>query len=518
MVDVTQRGADVLVKCLVAAGTRRVFALSGNHIMSIYDAALDAELDLVHVRHEAAAVHMADAWARITGSVGIALVTAGPGHANAVGALFTALQADSPVVLLSGHAPLSEVGRGSFQEMRQADVAAPVTKASWTVRSPKSLRSDLETAIATARSGKPGPVHLSLPSDVLDDVVVGDDGLGATLPSPVAMSPEQEAATLQALAASHRPLLICGPQFASRRARDALKRFEGTSGVPTLIMESPRGINDPALGLLRNVLANADTAILLGKQLDFTLAFGRAFGNACTIVEVPRDVEAMRVLAQLAKFTSGDRAWLDEVRDALAFRPAGWSLLKSTSSGPLHPVELCRGVQSALNSCNDAVFVSDGGEIGQWAQACIDAPHRIVNGVAGAIGPAIPFAVAAKMAKPESIVIAIVGDGTAGFHIAELDTAIRHRAAIVVVIGNDSTWNAEHQIQLRRFGKDRTHGLGLQDRTRYDKIAQALGCHGEFVTRANDLPAALDRAVRSGKPACVNVMIERVSAPLYARE
>ena len=128
----TLRGADIVARSLQRLGTRRIFTLSGNHIMSIFDAALDAGLDLVHVRHEAAAVHMADAHGRLTGEAGIALVTGGPGHANAVGALYTALAAESPMVLLSGHAATWELGRGGFQELRQADMAKPVTKASWT--------------------------------------------------------------------------------------------------------------------------------------------------------------------------------------------------------------------------------------------------------------------------------------------------------------------------------------------------------------------------------------------------
>ena len=145
-----------------------MFTLSGNHIMSIFDAALDADLDLVHVRHEAAAVHMADAHGRLTGEAGIALVTGGPGHANAVGALFTALGAESPMVLLSGHAATWELGRGGFQELRQADMAAPVTKASWTSNATETLGRDIGEAIRIATSGRPGPVHLSLPSDLLD--------------------------------------------------------------------------------------------------------------------------------------------------------------------------------------------------------------------------------------------------------------------------------------------------------------------------------------------------------------
>ena len=159
-----------------------MFTLSGNHIMSIFDAALEADLDLVHVRHEAAAVHMADAWGRLTGEPGIALVTGGPGHANAVGALFTALAAECPMVLLSGHAATWELGRGGFQEIRQADMAAPVAKASWTARSAATLGEDLGEAVGIANSGRPGPVHLSLPSDLLEEGVEADAIAGRTRP------------------------------------------------------------------------------------------------------------------------------------------------------------------------------------------------------------------------------------------------------------------------------------------------------------------------------------------------
>src|SRR6267154_188155 len=160
------RGADIVARSLKRLGCARVFTLSGNHIMSIFDAAIDAGIALVHTRHEAAAVHMADAWARLTGEPGIALVTGGPGHANAVGALFTALGAESPMVLLSGHAATWELDRGGFQELRQADMAAPVTKASWTSNATKTLGRDIGEAIRIAASGRPGPVHLSLPSDL----------------------------------------------------------------------------------------------------------------------------------------------------------------------------------------------------------------------------------------------------------------------------------------------------------------------------------------------------------------
>src|SRR5258707_6843459 len=161
----TLRGADIVARSLKRLGCRRVFTVSGNHIMSIFDAALDADLDVIHVRHEAAAVHMADAHGRLTGEPGVGMVTGGPGHANAVGALFTALGAESPMLLLSGHAATWELGRGGFQELDQAAMAAPVTKASWMAGSTATLAEDVSRAIDIARSGRPGPVHLSLPSD-----------------------------------------------------------------------------------------------------------------------------------------------------------------------------------------------------------------------------------------------------------------------------------------------------------------------------------------------------------------
>jgi len=194
----TFRGADVVARSLARAGTKRVFTLSGNHVMPIFDAAIDAGLDLVHVRHEAAAVHMADAWGRLTGEAGIALVTGGPGHANAVSALYTALASDSPLVLLSGHAPVSELGKGAFQEMAQAEMAAPAAKASWTVRSADDLGDSLARAIRMAKSGRPGPVHLSLPSDLLEGEAAEQ------LPPREAFEPEAHAPSEAAVSAVTR--------------------------------------------------------------------------------------------------------------------------------------------------------------------------------------------------------------------------------------------------------------------------------------------------------------------------
>jgi acetolactate synthase-1/2/3 large subunit len=480
------RGADVLARTLAAAGARHLFALSGNHVMPVFDAALDAGLSIVHVRHEAAAAHMADAWGRLTGEPGVALVTGGPGHANAVSALYTALAAESPMVLISGHAPLEELGKGAFQEMRQADLAAPLAKASWTAQSADRLADDVRLAWRIALSGRPGPVHLSVPNDVLDALT------DRAIPESRHFKIEStHTARPAALLRAQRPLIVAGPS-AMREPMDC--------GIPVIGMESPRGVNDPSLGRLAEILKKADVVLLLGKRLDFTLRFGEAFSDPCRLLHaesLPDDFSVKR----------GE--WYEEVMAALRYRPAEWSAIRES----LHPVAVCREVQRLLEA-PDAVLVSDGGEFGQWAQACLSASRRVINGPAGSIGSALPFAAAAKLALPRSRVVAMLGDGTFGFHMAEIDTAVRHGLDYLAVIGNDATWNAEYQIQLRSYGAARAHGCELLP-TRYGAVAAAMGAQGEDVTSFGELGGALARAARSGKPACVNVMIERVAAPKY---
>src|ERR1700730_4966092 len=240
------RGADIVARSLERLGCKHIFTLSGNHIMSLFDAALETKIDLVHVRHEAAAVHMADAWGRLTGQAGIAMVTGGPGHANAVGALYTALGAESPMVLLSGHAATWELGRGGFQEIRPADMAAPVTKASWMATSAATLGRDVGEAIRIATSGRPGPVHLSLPSDLLEERVESNaivwPGRQSTVATVPALPEAVGDAVLAAIAGAARPLILAGPALSSTSGRALINRLETATRAPAAIMESPRGI------------------------------------------------------------------------------------------------------------------------------------------------------------------------------------------------------------------------------------------------------------------------------------
>ncbi|MEQ1773010.1 MAG: thiamine pyrophosphate-binding protein [Burkholderiales bacterium] len=542
------RGADILARALARAGARQLFSLSGNQIMPVYDAAIDAGLNITHVRHEGAAVHMADAWGRLTGEPGIALLTGGPGHANGIGALYTALASESPLVMLSGHAPLNQLGRGAFQEMAQADMAVPVTKASFTARNAESLGDDMARAMRIARSGRPGPVHLSLPFDVLEHTVKNVD---ACVPAtdafhapPQMLAPKLAEAVLEALAHAQRPLMICGPQLASNRGQALRGQLSEATGVAVVCMESPRGIADPCLGAFGDVLAEADLIVLIGKQPDYTLRFAQspAVNAQCKFIVIDPDIAvlrrsmatikrervvlsgvadapaAMQNLIEYCKKTSiKTNTYCETVTDAIAYRPAAWKTQIAASPTTVHALEIGRAVQKMLDDADDPILVVDGGEFGQWAQACMSASTRIINGPAGSIGSAIPFAIAARVARPNATVVAVLGDGTFGFHMAEFDTAVRHQRPFVAVVGNDSCWNAEYQIQLRTYGKDRTVGCELLPGVAYEKAVVALGGHGERVTSAADLPSALQRAVASKSPACVNVMIERMPAPTVSR-
>jgi acetolactate synthase-1/2/3 large subunit len=207
--------------------------------------------------------------------------------------------------------------------------------------------------------------------------------------------------------------------------------------------------------------------------------------------------------------------WRDEVRSAIRLRPAAWDSADG-ANGRLHPVQALRPLQSLLDAHPDAVFVSDGGEFGQWAQACLHAPHRVINGVAGSIGAGLPFAVAAKLAVGDAPVIAAMGDGTFGFHPAEIDTAVRYALPFLAVVGNDARWNAEYQIQLRDYGRERLVGCELLP-ARYDQVAMGFGGFGELVTDASQLMPAAQRAVASRRPAVLNVMIDGLPAPNVKR-
>lgn len=540
------RGADLLAKALFAAGTQNIFTLSGNQIMPVFDGCLDADLELLHVRQEAAAVHMADAWGRLTGQPGVALVTAGPGFTNTLTGLYVAKISESPMVLLSGQASLGQLGKGAFQEMEQVKMATQVSKASWTAQSASGLAQDVRRAFDIAMSGRPGPVHIALPFDIIDGEVDAPEesvlkgAIGG--PTRTVISEEEGEQVLAELANAQKPLILAGSMVMRGDGPSVMAELSDATGVPVVEMESPRGTNDPALGAFAEVLAEADFVVLLGKKLDFTLKMGAApdvspdcrffqidpeqsvidmtrqnAGDPSRVIGIKADpLPSVQRLTELASGGKSSSGWADEVKSAISYRPASWSDMKADDGEPLHSYEVTRAIQQYLDEDPNSVFISDGGEWGQWAQACITAPTRIINGPAGSIGTSIPFALAASIARPGARVVTVLGDGTAGFHVMEYDTAVRYDIPFVAVLGNDAAWNAEFQIQLREYGDQRLVGCELLP-SRYDQVVEALGGHGENVTSADALSPALARAGSSERPALLNVMIGRDPAPVVRR-
>ncbi len=539
----SKTGAELLMESMISAGVKHIFTLSGNQILSLYDASIGREVDLIHTRHEAAAVHMADGWGRLTEQPGVALLTAGPGHCNAISALYVALMAESPMVLLSGHCPHAQIGSGAFQEMDQVAAAKPVTKAAWLVEDPDHLDQDIADALSLACDGCPGPVHLSLPTDVLDAPVSprclqGTDKTDKDDTSIGVVPTSDVDDILHQLTAAKCPLILAGPAMGRSFRWTEVKRLSEATGIPALPMESPRGINDPWMHQATNCLSKADLVLLVGKKLDFSLRFGQPpfFSEGCRFIQIDADAsqlrpgkpglltiqaEPTRIVRQLTAAAQvlerlpregGHDSWRAEVVAAQKVTPSEWEGLRGSAGQPIHPLRVCEALQPFLDG--GAVFVSDGGEFGQWVQTGLEAQHRLINGPSGSIGSSIPMGLAAKLAHPQLPVFVCLGDGTFGYHAMEFDTALRYNLPIVAIVGNDARWNAEHQLQIQNYGEARTVGCELLP-SRYDKMIEALGGHGEFVQHPDDLTPAVERALALRLPACINIAIESVSAPTF---
>lgn len=535
--NLPKSGAEALVGVLKAAGVRCIFSLSGNQIMPVYDALIGSDIRLVHVRHEAAAVYMAEAWAQLTGEIGVALVTAGAGLGNALGAVISARASETPVLLLSGDSPRAQDGMGAFQELDQAAMSAPVVKHAHRATSADALGEEVAQAMRIAQAGRPGPVHLALPADVVTDAP------GAH--SPVEITPHRQLMRTDALGAvtaflrdAEAPLVLTGPALSATRAGPVISSLQAAISAPVLCMESPRGLRDPALGALAEVTRQADRILLLGKSPDFTTGFlggdmgredarfamidpdqlelDRAHARLGARLEIAVQADALpaaRALAEARGDTPARDDWRARVAEALARRVGAEN---DDGAGAVHPARLGAVLSERLARMPDTVLICDGGEFGQWMQAMPYAGARVINGVSGAIGAAPAYAIAASLARPEAQIVTCMGDGTAGFLLAEYETAAREGARFVAIIGNDHLWNAEHQIQLRSFGPERTFGCDLSAEARYDQAAAALGARGAQIAEggADALRAALEQAFGAEKPVCLDIAIQPAPAPV----
>jgi acetolactate synthase-1/2/3 large subunit len=370
---------------------------------------------------------------------------------------------------------------------------------------------------------------------VESNAIVWPEARGAAAP---ALADSVADAVLAAIAGAERPVILAGPALSNVSGRALIGRLEAATKTPAVILESPRGIADATLGAFPDLARRFDLIVLLGKALDFTTkwASGPAFDPGVRLIAIDPEAAlveraanemggrlllsaiadvrgaAETLVARAAKVKTCNGEWLIEARAALDHRPAAWATVVAKTVGRLHPAEVFRVLRPYVERNADTVLICDGGEFVQWAQSMLPVRRRLVNGVAGAIGGSLSFALSARLLEPKAPIFAVLGDGTIGFHLAEFETAVRRRLPFVAVLGNDARWNAESQIQLRDYGRERMHGCELLP-SRYDQVVAAFGGHGEFVDKAADLPGAIERSLASGKPACINIMVESIAAP-----
>ena len=541
-------GARLLVRGLKQEGIEQVFSLSGDHINPIYDACLDFDIRIIDTRHEAAAALMADAWARVTGRPGVCVVTGGPGHTNALTGLATAFLQGSPVVAISGAPESFLKNQGAFQGLDQLSLVRPITKWAAEVSDPAQIPEHLATAFREALSGRPGPVHLTIPIDTLSreggDIPGAPPWQGISPPS-IEGEPHLMEKALTVLRQAERPVLIAGSGAWWSQSGAALEQFVEITRLPLFTIGLARGLisddhplcfgyADPILNQTAKEFVHADVICILGKRVDYRLAFGgpRLFDPKATVIQVDihpaelgrnRQVE-VKIVADVRTFLAGclkhvgepwpERPWLRHLSNIAESRRITLEAGETSSEIPIHPLRLCREIREVVPP--EATVAIDAGDFLQWARIALPArrPGRWLRlGPLGTLGAAIPFGIAAKLARPHEPVIVVTGDGGFGYYGFELHTALRHNLPIVVVIGNDQAMGMERQIQKALYGTDRVVGceLGL---VHYEKMVEALGGHGEFVEAPDEIRPALLRAMAAGRPACVNVMIRDVPSPL----
>ena len=539
-------GSHLICRSLKLEGVKNIFGLAGDHILPVLDVMADQDFRIIDTRHEQAAVHMADAWSRLTEQPGVCMYTT-PGFANAIPGLTNALHTEAPVISIAGSADSYDLGRGAQQEIDQVHMAAPITKGSFMVDNIRRIPEFISRAMRLAFSGRRGPVHLTIPIDIQEQSVEEDQVVliardGHRLRAPLLTDPEAARKAIALLRGSQKPLLIAGSAAGYTLSGESLQRFIETTRLPLVTEEQSRGLvgdDHPYVfgyferGLNRAAakVREADIVVLLGRKQDFTIGFCRpphVAANAKIIQIDPspleigrnRDVELGivgdiagvldQMTAEAANYNWQDLPWLEELR-AVRTAQSEWAENLSRRTAPMHALYVHKSLKSILRP--DDCLIFDGGDFCHFGRSYLPAlkPKRWLNvSSLGMLGSSLPSALAAKVAYPDSRVFVLSGDGAFGFNAMEFDTAVRHKLNIVGIVGNDSAWGIDRQIQLGLYGRPVATDL-LQ--TRYDEVVKGLGGHGEFVERAADLAPALQRAMASGKPALLNVAIERAISP-----
>ncbi len=533
-------GGRLAAKALKAAGVECVFTLSGGHVMGIYDGCLDEGIAVVDVRHEQAATHAADAWARLNpGKVGVAILTAGPGVTDGVTGVANAWRANSPIVVIGGQGPFNNLRRGSLQEMDHVSLMRPITKWADACYETSRIGEYIEIAVRHAMSGIPGPVFLEIPMDVLHAPIDLD---AIALPRfrdyrvASAAHPASIDGAAAIVAAAERPMMMAGTGLKWSEGGPALRRFAEATAIPVftngmgrgqLSMTHPQFFNRSR----KDALAQADVVVLAGTPLDFRMKYGASIPTDAHVVQLDLDetligqnraadiglvgnigtnLDALlsaleaRGGVDFGEHSARLRAVEDEAHATLAAQ-------LDSAEVPIDPMRLCREIADHIATDDRMIVIGDGGDIVAQASKVLKVPEHgtwMDPGPLGTLGVGMPFAIAAQLSRPDQRVLIIYGDGAFGLNGFEFDTAVRFGLPIVGIVGNDAAWGQMMRPQAMIYGQDRLVATELTS-TRYDKVVEALGGHGEHVTEPDQIRPALERAFESGKPALVNVEMRK---------
>ncbi len=529
--------ATLVARFLHERGVRRFFGLQGGHIQPIWDQLARLGVEVVDVRDERSAVHMAHAQAELTDGLGVAMVTAGPGVTNTVTAVANAHVSRMPVLIIGGCPPRPQANMGPLQDLPHVDIMAPITRRARTLRVGGQVLRELDEAVALAfgDGGEPGPVYVEIPTDVLREQIpsalVLDEYLRPKPRRTILPDPSEVERAAEILSSSRSPVVITGR--GARGAGGSLVRLLDASGALYLDTQESRGLvpdDHPSIvGTVRGaVMKEADVVAVVGRKLDYQLGYGSpaVFPNARLIrisdtagelydnrrgeAEILADpARALDLIAtELENGTQNvDGEWTQQMRakhaerlesgaEAVAQAPDG-------EDGRMHPNRIFHAIREL--GLEDWISIADGGDLLSFARAGLDAPAYMDSGALGCLGVGVPFAIAAALAHPDKTVIAVNGDGAFGINAIEVDTAVRHEARAVFVVANNGAWNIERYDQAANYGLVVGTELGGAN---YARMAQAFGAYGEQVSDPEDLPGALRRALDNA-PAVLDVLVTR---------